>query len=80
MLELNSIQVKLRPSLKGRIFEPFFKGQAAIRDQEEGTGFGLYLSHVIARDMGTDIEVEQEARQSRFGHLTKFSIVFRRVE
>lgn len=65
---------------KSQIFEPFIRAAAAMRQEEEGTGFGLYIARVIAKSLGTDITVQQENRQTRYGHLTTFSILFNRVE
>ncbi len=44
------------------IFQPFKRAKDAIKSQEEGAGHGLYISQLIAKRIGTIIEVEQEAQ------------------
>lgn len=57
------------------IFQPFKRARDAIKSQEEGAGYGLYISQLIAKRIGTIIEVEQEAQlKERQGHWTTFSI------
>lgn len=57
------------------IFQPFKRAKDAIKSQEEGAGYGLYISQLIAKRIGTIIEVEQEAQlKERQGHWTTFSI------
>lgn len=57
------------------IFQPFKRAKDAIKSQEEGAGYGLYISQLIAKRIGTIIEVEQEAQlKEKQGHWTTFSI------
>jgi len=57
------------------IFQPFKRARDAIKSQEEGAGYGLYISQVIAKRIGSAIEVEQEKQQKeKQGHWTTFSI------
>ncbi|MDC7828498.1 sensor histidine kinase [Pseudomonas benzopyrenica] len=57
------------------IFLPFKRAKDAIKTQEEGAGYGLYISQLIARRINTIIEVEQEAQlKEKQGHWTTFSI------
>ncbi|HWD98341.1 MAG TPA: HAMP domain-containing sensor histidine kinase [Bryobacteraceae bacterium] len=44
-----------------RIFEPFFRGGRAIRDQIQGAGLGLSLATEIVRAQGGSIEVAPES-------------------
>jgi signal transduction histidine kinase len=44
-----------------RIFEPFFRGGRAIRDQVQGAGLGLSLAAEIVRAQGGSIEAAPEA-------------------
>jgi signal transduction histidine kinase len=57
------------------IFQPFKRAKDAIKSQEEGAGYGLYISQLIAKRIGTIIEVEQESQlKEKQGHWTTFSI------
>lgn len=57
------------------IFQPFKRAKDAIKTQEEGAGYGLYISQLIAKRIGTIIEVEQDAHlKERQGHWTTFTI------
>lgn len=42
------------------IFDPFFRGQRAVRDQVHGSGLGLYLVKKIVEAHGGSIEVRSE--------------------
>jgi signal transduction histidine kinase len=44
-----------------RIFEPFFRGGRAIRDQIQGAGLGLSLAAEIVRAQGRSIEAASES-------------------
>ncbi|MDH1561023.1 HAMP domain-containing histidine kinase [Pseudomonas chengduensis] len=57
------------------IFQPFRRAKDAIKSQEEGAGYGLYISQLIAKRINTIIEVEQEPQlKEKQGHWTTFSI------
>ncbi len=43
-----------------RIFDPFFRGQRAVRDQVHGSGLGLYLVKKIVEAHGGTIRVKSE--------------------
>jgi signal transduction histidine kinase len=45
----------------GRIFEPFFRGSRAVRDQIHGTGLGLNIVRSIAEAHGGSVSVTSEA-------------------
>jgi signal transduction histidine kinase len=48
------------PDEIGRVFEPFFRGRNAIRDQIHGTGLGLNIVRTIAEAHGGTISVRSE--------------------
>jgi signal transduction histidine kinase len=60
-----------------RIFEPFFRGRHAAAQEEDGSGYGLYVSQQIAVEhLGTVLEVTQSvAGTARDGYRTSFSIL-----
>jgi hypothetical protein len=67
--------------LKGeseKIFRPFYRGVNARELADEGAGYGLFVSQLIAREhLGTEIKVEQDVADQRGGCVrTRFSIVF----
>ena len=74
--EISSYGPRIKVEEEQRIFEPFYRGEAAIKQEEEGAGYGLYVSQLVAKNhLGTEIKVEQEkAQKAKFGHYTKFSI------
>ena len=45
---------------RGRVFEPFFRGSRAVRDQIHGTGLGLNIVRTIARAHGGSVDVTSE--------------------
>jgi len=60
-----------------RIFDLFYRGEAARKRDSEGTGFGLASAQNVARAYETEITVEQRedrAREDTF--LTTFSVTF----
>lgn len=61
-----------------KIFQPFYRGKLAEKVEEEGSGYGLYISQLIAkRHLGTEISVTQDAQETRgMGYWTTFTIVF----
>lgn len=60
---------------KELIFQPFKRAKDAIKTQEEGAGYGLYISQLIAKRLGTIIDVEQDAHlKEKQGHWTTFTI------
>jgi len=63
---------------EAKIFQPFFRGKAAKKIEEEGAGYGLYLSQMIARrHFGTEITVEQNPSKTLGKrHWTTFGITF----
>jgi signal transduction histidine kinase len=75
---VSSFGPSLCPGEEEKIFRPFYRGQNARAIEEEGAGYGLYISQLIAkRHLGTEITVEQESRNTpRMGHWTKFIVHF----
>jgi len=76
--EIESLGPRIEPKEMPKIFRPFFRGGAAERI-EEGAGYGLYLSQLVAREhLGTKIKAEQKTEPSHTGgfHLTTFSILY----
>jgi signal transduction histidine kinase len=75
-LAVSSYGPRILPKETERIFQPFFRGECAQRQEQEGAGYGLYVSQLVAdRHLGTRISVKQEERQmSGMGHWTTFSV------
>ena len=66
---------RIKPQEQEKIYQPFYRGQEAVRMQEEGAGYGLYIAQLIAIKIDARIIVEQETSQkAKAGHLTTFSI------
>jgi signal transduction histidine kinase len=47
---------------RDKIFDLFYRGRDAARRDSEGTGFGLASAQIIAKSLGTEIEVRQEPK------------------
>lgn len=69
---------KIEDNEKARIFEVFYRGAHGVAQEEEGSGFGLYLAQFVARDLGTEIRMIQSRQKTKFGYETTFSICLRR--
>lgn len=75
--EVSSFGPRILPEEKKKIFQPFYRAEAAKQVEEEGAGYGLYLAQMIAkRHFHTEINVEQEP-QAAPGNVywTKFHII-----
>lgn len=60
-LSVESYGPMLLPGEESRIFEPFYRGEGAKQLVEEGAGYGLYVSQLVATEhLGTKIHVEQD--------------------
>ena len=61
---------------KEAIFQPFYRGQYAQKVEEEGAGFGLYISQLVAkRHLGCEISVNQDSQETRnLGFWTTFLV------
>jgi signal transduction histidine kinase len=73
---VSSFGPRILPREKNLIFHAFYRGECAKGAEEEGAGYGLYLSQLVAkRHLGTTIDVDQEEKNTgRLGHWTTFSI------
>lgn len=66
---------------KARIFELFFRGEAAKALDADGTGFGLASAQNIAMQIGTAVAVDQDTAPGPDGtHRTTFTVSFPLVE
>ncbi len=80
-LEVESFGPKIEQSEANRIFDLFFRGEAARRVSSEGTGFGLASAQNIARVHDTEIVVKQTDRRGPDdSYSTCFSITFKRAQ
>jgi signal transduction histidine kinase len=71
---------KIESNESQAIFELFRRGAAAATQREEGSGIGLYLAQFVARDLGTQITVNQSDKKRSDGFETKFSIRLKRAD
>jgi signal transduction histidine kinase len=77
---VESFGPKIAPSEATRLFDLFFRGEAARRMSSEGTGFGLASAQNVAKAHDTEIIVKQTDRRGPEGtHLTSFTVTFERV-
>lgn len=71
---------RIAPNESEKIFELFVQGEAAKAVAPEGTGFGLGAAQLVATELGTKIQVAQEATPSETGFFrTEFSVTFGRA-
>jgi signal transduction histidine kinase len=71
---------RIRIEERSRIFDLFYRGNAARRRFKDGTGFGLASAQNIAKAHDTRIEVEQAPEPDGNGdYLTTFSVRFKRA-
>lgn len=79
-MSVSSYGPKILPGERDRIFDPFFRGEAARRVSSEGTGFGLALAKVIANSGGVQLSFDQSTvEKPDRSHLTTFTAVFPRA-
>jgi signal transduction histidine kinase len=82
-LEVSSFGPKLEEGEAKAIFRPFTRGQGAVAKVEEGAGYGLYISQLIARrHLGSEITVQQDLDKTwRDGESvwTTFALTFPRL-
>lgn len=70
---------ELKPGEERAIFRPFFRGEAAKSLAEEGAGYGLYVSQLIAKQhLDATIGVEQDGSR-RFDNAALYWTAFRIV-
>lgn len=74
---VQSLGPRIRADERDTIFELFVRGEAAVEQGNDGTGFGLGLARAIARQVGCELGVSQ-AESPQFGDLysTEFSATF----
>ncbi|HWR16364.1 MAG TPA: sensor histidine kinase [Terriglobales bacterium] len=78
-LSVSSYGPQIRNDEREKIFEIFFRSDAAVKQEEEGAGFGLYLAQFAAKQLGTAIVVKQQSKKDNSrGYWTTFSIAFTR--
>jgi signal transduction histidine kinase len=66
----------IKPDEREKIFQPFYRTTSAKQLEEEGAGYGLYISQLIAKKhLGSVIEVKQSATEEfQNCYWTTFSI------
>jgi signal transduction histidine kinase len=77
-LLVSSFGPEIRSDEKARIFEIFYRADAAVRQEEEGAGFGLYLAQFAAHQLGTEITVSQIPKKGPHVFWTTFAVRFAR--
>ena len=68
---------RIKKSEKNKIFDPFYRGSSAKILKEEGTGYGLYVSQMIAiKHLETEITYQQNSMSGKYSNffITKFQI------
>jgi signal transduction histidine kinase len=80
LLTVEGFGPEIKPEERHRIFDLFFRGEAAQRQVSEGTGFGLASAQNIARAHEMEIEVAQTSQRGpQQTFLTAFSARFSRA-
>jgi len=75
IFSVSSYGPRIKEEEKEKIFHPFYRGEEAQIVQEEGAGYGLYIAQMVAKNIGANIIVQQEATQkSEAGQWTTFSV------
>jgi K+-sensing histidine kinase KdpD len=78
-LSVSSYGPHILESEREKIFDPFYRGEAARRNTSEGTGFGLALAKVIAQSAGVEITFQQDPEETpHMGYATTFTAQFQR--
>lgn len=74
---VSSFGPRIKEDEEAKIFYPFYRGEAAQKASEEGAGFGLYVSQLVAKQhLGSEIKVTQEGKnQPNKGHWTTFNVI-----
>ncbi len=77
-LSVSSHGPRILPEESKNIFYPFFRGKYAQLHSEEGAGYGLYLSQLVAKEhLGTEIIVSQSPKEEKgMGFRTVFEVMF----
>ena len=73
---ISSFGPRIERSEMSKIFDPFYRGVHAREQEEEGAGYGLYVSQLISRrHLGVEIHVQQDQSRAFKGcYWTTFSI------
>jgi signal transduction histidine kinase len=73
-----SLGPRILPEESEKIFFPFFRGEAAIHQEEEGAGYGLYVSQLVAiQHLDSKITCHQDLDEKMpLMYSTRFSIKF----
>ena len=78
-LQVCSLGPQIRTVERARVFELFFRADAARGSGEDGTGFGLGLAQHVADAIGAVLSVEQDPQSVSDGlHRTTFTARFSR--
>jgi signal transduction histidine kinase len=74
---VSSYGPKLNQNELKKLFTPFYRGENAKKIEEDGVGYGLYISQLIAKiHLGTEITFSQDTRKRDDGqYWTTFSIL-----
>lgn len=77
-VEVSSYGPAIAADEEAAIFGPFVRGRAAVALAEEGAGYGLYVSQLVARQhLGTTITVRQDRTRRVEGRFwTTFAVLF----
>jgi signal transduction histidine kinase len=80
IMKVTSSGPRIDTDEREHIFDLFSRGRHALRQEENGTGFGLYLAQFVAKAMNTRIAVNQAPSGSaKTGYVTTFSVTFERA-
>jgi signal transduction histidine kinase len=80
VLAVSSYGPLIHADERDRIFDPFFRGEAARQAVPDGTGFGLGLAKVIAQATSIRLSFDQSVEQrAELGYLTVFRAQFARA-
>jgi signal transduction histidine kinase len=65
LFSVSSFGPKILVEEKEKIFQPFYRGKLAMKEVEEGAGYGLYVSQQVAiNHFGVKIEFNQDLKQT----------------
>lgn len=78
-LDVSSFGPKITIAERSRIFDIFFRGEAAAKRAMEGTGFGLGLAQHVASAIGASLSVDQQTVAGPVdSYMTTFSAIFQK--
>lgn len=70
IFKIQSLGPRIADDERDRIFDFYYRGEAAQRVDSGGTGFGLAAAQLVAREMDTHIEVGQSTDTTAYGSFT----------